>query len=208
MATEIAAVVLAGGRGSRLGVPKAGLSLGDATLLARTVAELKRGFAKVIVVAGSPQLQQPWLGALAGVQILFDPAPYPGPLSALGHGLRATRAAIVFACGCDLPFLRVELAAGLCDLLEPSYQAVAARVQGRPQPLCAAYRRADTVAAIDAMAAAKQSRLRALLERLATRWVEEGQLRKLDPELASFFNLNTPEDYLRALAVLDRSRLG
>ncbi|HLH76467.1 MAG TPA: molybdenum cofactor guanylyltransferase [Candidatus Binataceae bacterium] len=206
MAAELAAVVLAGGRGSRLGAPKAGLRLGNDSLLSKTVGELKRNFAKIIVVAAAAQLEQPWLKGLAGVSVVFDPSPYPGPLSALGQGLRAAQASVVFACGCDLPFLRVELAAGLCALLEPSDQAVAAQVQGRPQPLCAAYRRSDALTAIDALLAAKETRLRALLERLATRWLRESELRALDPELASFFNLNTAEDYLRAQAVLNRSR--
>lgn len=208
MGAEIAAVVLAGGRGSRLGAPKAGLRLGGLTLLARVVDELKHRFGEIVVVAAAPELDQPWLAALSGVEIVFDATPYPGPVAALSQGLGAAQAPVVFACACDLPFLRAELAAGLCAMLAPSEQAVAMRIGGRPQPLCAAYRRPDALAALDAMMAAGETRLRELLDRLLTHWAGEAELRALDPELASFFNLNTAEDYARARTMSDRLKPG
>jgi molybdopterin-guanine dinucleotide biosynthesis protein A len=93
-------------------------------------------------------------------------------------------------------------------MLAPSEQAVAMRIGGRPQPLCAAYRRPDALAALDAMMAAGETRLRELLDRLLTHWVGEAELRALDPELASFFNLNTAEDYARARTMPDRLKPG
>jgi molybdopterin-guanine dinucleotide biosynthesis protein A len=71
-------------------------------------------------------------------------------------------------------------------------------IGGRFQPLCAAYR-CRSAGAIARGLAAGERRLTVLVESLKIRRVDEAQLRGLDPELTSFTNINTPEDYQRAL---------
>ena len=129
------------------------------------------------------------------------PLEYAGPAVALVRGLAAARNEISFVCSCDLPLLRAEVAQALCDWLREmpsSCAAVIPEISGRLQPLAAAYRRACGPM-IAAIAADGESRLTAITMRLNTRQAGEAELRRLDLELLSFLNVNTPEDYARAL---------
>jgi molybdopterin-guanine dinucleotide biosynthesis protein A len=127
-----------------------------------------------------------------------DDAAFEGPVGALRRGLARARGEIVFACSCDLPLLRSDLAAALCAMIEGD-DAVIPQIDRLSQPLCAAYRRGPAAAALVAMEAAGEHRLTLIAERLNVRPVDERELRAFDPDLRSFLNVNTAEDYARAL---------
>jgi len=179
--------------------------------------------------AGEPFPVDPIVQGVAGAVLVRDRNPYAGPAQALIRGLAAATNEVAFACSCDLPLLRADFARSLCDMLG-DYQAVIPEVGGRLQPLCAAYRRAcgaalaagriasraapaaarrasrDDAAAPaadrdDAAAASAEPSLTSLVSRLTLRIVGESELRLLDPDLKCFFNVNTSEDYARALSL-------
>ncbi|HJU28512.1 MAG TPA: hypothetical protein VJ718_05050, partial [Candidatus Binataceae bacterium] len=95
------------------------------------------------------------------------------------------------------PLIRGDVALALCAMTEANDAAIPL-LGGRLQPLYAAYRR-RCAATIERGIAAGEQRLTVLAESLNFRRVDETELRTLDPELASFINVNTPEDYARAL---------
>ena len=80
------------------------------------------------------------------------------------------------------------------------FDAVIPIVGEKLQPLHAAYRKrcADALAAL---ATRGESRLIAIADAVNTRRISENDLLDLDPELRSFFNLNTLDDYQRALKI-------
>lgn len=132
------AVVLAGGRGARLGgVDKAALEVGGRTLLSRALAATG-GAARTIVVGPSRPLPP-------GVLTVIEHPPGGGPAAALAAGLVAVEAEVVVALACDLPHLTGDRVARLVRTL--SARAAADGVaytdeEGRRQPLAAAYRAA------------------------------------------------------------------
>jgi len=92
------AIVLAGGRGSRLGgVDKAALEVGGETLLARTLRALA-GAGRVIV-AGDPR------PVPEGTILVQEEPRFAGPAAAIGAAMAEVRAPYVFLSGCDHPFL-------------------------------------------------------------------------------------------------------
>ena len=181
-----------------MGRPKAELKFGVNTLLERMVAELRRSFPEIVLVTSPAGL--PKAGRLGEVRVVRDEREYEGPLPALALGLSAIRFDYAFVCGCDSPFLRAELASSLCAMLE-HYDAVVPEIAGLVQPLHAVYRK-RCIAAINSMIAAGQARLAQVVQALSVRKVGEQELRALDPELLSFINVNTPEDYQRALRLV------
>lgn len=199
---EFSAIVLAGGRGARMGRPKAGLRFGGAALIARVVGELKGGFEDIVVVAEPRGLGDVGEG-LAGASVICDEREYEGPLPALARGLGGIRNEMAFACSCDVPFLRAEVAWRLCSMLG-DYDAVIPEIEGVGQVLHAVYRR-GCVEAIEGMIAAGERRLRKIAQVVSAQIVGEAELRKIDPELRSFVNVNTPEEYERALRWLEES---
>jgi molybdopterin-guanine dinucleotide biosynthesis protein A len=77
-------------------------------------------------------------------------------------------------------------------------QAVVPMVQGYPQPLAAFYATSCLDVVRDILNSSGKHSLRALLDRLQVRYVSEEQLLAVDPQLRSFFDLDTPQDFLAA----------
>ena len=198
------AIILAGGRSARMGQPKATLRLGGVSLIERTVAELARAFDDVVVVA-APESEAIELPALGAVTIVRDDNAYQGPVGALARGLRAARHELSFACSCDLPMLRSEVASWLMSLVDERDDAVIPQVGERLQPLHAVYRRL-CAGALDAMLARGERRLSAIADAvnsaISARIVADAEYRRADPDRLSCLNINTPADYERAKTLL------
>ena len=195
-AAPAAAIVLAGGRSSRMGRPKAALDFAGVPLLTRVVSELKRRFAEIVVVA-APESEDLLQIDVPATKIIHDEVAFWGPLDALRRGLEAITSEIAFACSCDLPLLDCDVAAAIVAMLD-GFDAAIPIVDGKLQPLHAAYRK-RCAGALAALATRGESRLAAVAGAVNTRRIPENDLRVLDPELHSFFNLNTLDDYRRAL---------
>ncbi|QIK62494.1 NTP transferase domain-containing protein [Leucobacter viscericola] len=91
------AVVLAGGRGSRLGgVDKATLTLGGERLVDRAVAAVRAAGAEHVVVVG------PDHAGGDGVIVVREDPPFAGPLAALAAALPALHSEWVLLLSCDL----------------------------------------------------------------------------------------------------------
>jgi molybdopterin-guanine dinucleotide biosynthesis protein A len=195
-AKEAGAIVLVGGRSSRMGQPKAALDFGGMPLLTRIVIELKWWFDEIVIVAAPQSEGQPRID-VPGLKIVHDETAFAGPLDALRRGLNALDHSIAFACSCDLPMLNSDVAADLVAMLD-DFDAVMPEVGGKLQPLHAVYRKecANSIAALEERG---EKRLTANANAINARKVGEEELRAIDPQLSSFFNVNTPEDYQLAL---------
>ena len=155
--------------------------------------------ADAVVVVAAPGQDCPPLPD--SVRIVRDSVSGRGPLQGLAAGLAALPAAaeIVFATATDAPFLRPAWIRRLHELIGEDDLALPF-VEGFHHPLSAVYRRATTLPAIENLLSQNRLRLLNLMEALRTHVVEGDELRLVDPELASLRNLNTPEDYAKALS--------
>jgi molybdopterin-guanine dinucleotide biosynthesis protein A len=188
-----------------MGLPKAVLPFGAGSILAHLIATL-RGVSDEIVVVAAPLADEPYsidriLSGQADVLVERDEDAFAGPVGALRRGLARAGGEIVFACSCDLPLLRAELAAALCTMVAEA-DAAMPRVEGMLQPLCAAYRRVPAHTELTAMEAVGERRLTMVAERLQVHAIEEAVLRAIDPDLRSLLNVNTAEDYAHALRLM------
>jgi molybdenum cofactor guanylyltransferase len=179
-----AGIVLAGGRSSRMGTPKAGLEWHGSTLLAH-VAGLVGGAGPVVVVR-APGQRLP--GLPAGVRVAEDAHEGRGPLEGLRAGLAALEPEVeaAYVAAVDLPFLTPGAVWRALGALVEGAQAAVPRAGGRAHPLAAAYRPA-VLPVVEALLAEGRTRMGDLLERLEVAWLEE------DPRVLR--NLNTPSDY-------------
>ena len=177
-----------------MGQPKAWLPFGPERLLQRLVRQVSLAVSPVLVVSATDQ-DLPSVD----VPIVRDSAPDCGPLEGLATGLKALQGQVdaAFVTSCDVPFLRPTLIRRLIELLDDRWACVP-RIDGRWHPLTAVYRLEALEIALQ-MLAAGQRRMIDLVQSLPTRIVEAVELRDVDPTLASFRNVNTPEDYASAL---------
>jgi molybdopterin-guanine dinucleotide biosynthesis protein A len=194
------AAVLAGGQSSRLGFPKALLRLGTGrTLIQETVRKLARLSDDPIVVANDR------LFAVAGARLVPDRYPGAASLGGIYSAIAAARHERVVVVGCDMPFLSTRLLARLLAL-SADYDVVAPRVEGYPEPLHAVYSRA-CLAAIQPRVEAGRLKIVGFYQDVRVRYVDEPELRGIDPELRSFRNVNTPELVREALELAAREGL-
>jgi len=203
------AIVLAGGRSSRMGTAKAALPTGGVTVIGRIVRELRKVFSTIVIVA-APADQETFaqetfaieLGADSAVdiKIIRDDIAFAGPVRALAAGLATGPGDRAFACSCDLPLIKSSVVAALIAMLG-QHDAVIPAVDGKLQMLHAVYNRRCAEALRD-MEARGTRRLAALADIVDVRLVGEDELRVIDPGLESFFNLNTPADYDRLQRIL------
>jgi molybdopterin-guanine dinucleotide biosynthesis protein A len=210
------AIVLAGGRSSRMGTAKAALPMGNGiSVIGRIVGELRKLFSTIVIVA-APAAQEPFAleSDLAGVisegtadiKIIRDDIAFAGPVRAIAAALTAGSGDRAFTCSCDLPLLKSSVAAALLAMLG-QHDAVIPVVDGKLQMLHAVYHRRCADAMRD-MEARGNRRLAGLAEIVDARMVGEDELRIIDPKLESFFNLNTPADYddLRRILGIDEGK--
>ena len=174
-----------------MGRDKAALPFGGESMVARAVHIASQVSADVMVVG-------PSVVAEAGhARHIADPG--DGPLVAVTTALRSAREEAVLLLACDMPLVTPALLR-LLHALAGDADACVPRVDGIAVPTCAVYRR-EVVAIAGPLVARGARALRALLEGLSVRWVEESELRTVDPDLVSFIDCDTPEDYARALAI-------
>jgi molybdopterin-guanine dinucleotide biosynthesis protein A len=183
-------LILAGGKGARLGRPKADLVLHGETLLSRAVHQVRPAVDRVLVsVAAGTALQLP------GVEVVPDAYPGQGSIVGLTTGLRAAGESVL-ALAVDMPFLNLALIRRLISLA-PGWDAVIPRSRGWFEPLHAVYAPA-CLPVFEELIRAGQYQIVPAFSRLRALYLEESELARLDPDGLAFFNINTPSDLQRA----------
>ena len=148
------AVVLAGGRGTRLGgADKPGLVVGQRTLLGSVVWAVTEAGASRVVVVGPQRPASGSPGARGAEQVRYtreDP-PGGGPVPALRRGLAEVSAPDVVLLAADLPFLRpVHVTRLLAALAGPAARGAALLdASGQPQWLASGWPAAVLRAALE-----------------------------------------------------------
>ena len=185
--------ILAGGFGKRLGMEKARALAAGRPLLHWTAAAVARLTDDLIVVRRSDQR----LATAEGLvwREAVDREAERGPLAGIEAALEAARHDLVLVFACDMPLLRPALVRLLVRVAD-GVDVVIPVVNGREEPLAAAYRVSCLESVRDALAAGR-GRPVAILEELRVRRLAEAELRAEDPCLASLTNVNYPEDLER-----------
>lgn len=192
-----AGAVIAGGRGNRLGLgrPKAWVEVAGRSLLDRALGAL------------AAHVRHTWVAAPAGFELppgryqrVDDDAGMAGPLAGLAAALCAIGQGEVLALGVDYPLVQPEWLAALAAWPTEG-RGVVPRVGGRMQPLVARYPARQGAALRSALARGERALVPAVLD-LDPVVIEESEVRRTDPELLSFINLNTREDLARVERLL------
>lgn len=196
----VAGVILAGGRGARLGgMDKAHLRLAGETLLERMVGTYRTLFSEIVLAVREREGFREF-----GLPLATDNYPGRSPLLGIEAGLDRIEADRAFFAACDAPFLNPGLVRVLVDHAGPEWDVVIPKKSdGYFEPLCAVYSKA----CLDPIRALLESGGRKVIDfypEVRVREVPQSLLTPHDPRLDSFFNINTPEDLARARAMAGR----
>jgi len=186
-------VILSGGLASRYdGTEKALLRVGGTRLLDRIYAIYTKLFEEIILVTNTPQKFLEW-------DLLIVPDLYPirSSLTGIHAGLFFMTNPFAFISACDTPFLKKEVVETVIAKIEPEIDIVMPETSAGLEPLCAAYSKRCLEPAQQHL---EQEKLKIIktFRKSRIKTISEKVLRKKDPDLLSFFNINAPDDLKRA----------
>ncbi len=183
--------VLAGGKSTRMGRNKALLPIRGQPLIVHIIERLNPLADEVLIVARTPETY-----AFLGVPVVLDRYEGVGPLAGLQAAFAAAQGDLIMVVACDMPLVQQETFAYLLSLAN-DVDVVMPRIGGREEPLHAVYRPATCLPAVEKAIREGRKRLISFLPDVRVRYVDENALRRVDPELISFVNVNTPEEWKR-----------
>jgi molybdopterin-guanine dinucleotide biosynthesis protein A len=183
------AVILAGGKGSRLNfVEKALLELHGKPILNHIIETLARCADEIIVVARDEDQQRKL--HLDGVTVVRDEVQDFGPVAGICSGLSASSSQYAFVAACDMPFINADVV----DLLFHRAAGYDVAIPYPPEPLHAVYRREATIRAAKAAIHRRKGAIMYVLDQLHVNYVPKDEIRLIDPSLCTFVNINSLED--------------
>jgi molybdenum cofactor guanylyltransferase len=190
---KAAAIILSGGKSSRMGTNKALLKLNEKTTIERMVDILKIYFDDIILVTNDLEDYQ-----FLGVKMVSDHYPGKGPLAGFHAGLMASDYDVNFITACDMPFISGELAATLVNMID-HHDALVPVINGKMQTLCGVFQKKN-VTKIEECIENGRLPIKQLLDHLNVLYVTEKELQaytNIDLERV-FFNMNHPHEYEEA----------
>ncbi len=191
MKTDLAAVVLTGGKSSRMGTDKAFLPMPDSpteTFLSHTLSLLHNFDCIALSVAAKDEKYHPY-----GCLQIPDCWPEIGPMGGIASALSALDTHAVLVLACDTPFLSDALISRMTSAYaaHPDAQCICCSdIEGQIQPLCAIYAKSALPYFLESIAEERYA-LRHVINQLSP------VLLTLDETLAAqaAANINTPEEY-------------
>ena len=195
-ALAITSIVLAGGKGTRLGKDKLLEVVGGRPLLQRVVDSLSPISERILVVSAQGQKRPSLQATQIDVATVPDIYPGKGALGGIYTGLSASDSRRSLVVAADMPFLNPDLLQHLFSLAM-DFDVVMPRVRGEIEPLHAVYSRA-CLPAIHEQLERSQLQIRVFLDKVRVRYFEEAEIERFDPGHLSFFNVNTREDLMKA----------
>jgi molybdopterin-guanine dinucleotide biosynthesis protein A len=182
-------IILSGGSNKRMGGKnKAFLPLGGQTILDRLYDALQGVFSEVLLVTKDPLQYLSW-----DLTIVTDLFPTRSSLTGIHAGLFHASAPHAFITACDTPFLKAELITALLEELEPRWDVIIPVTEQGSQPLCAIYSK-RCIKPIESQLKNQDPKIVNFFPQVKVKEIPEERLRQADPDLTSFFNINTPED--------------
>jgi molybdopterin-guanine dinucleotide biosynthesis protein A len=199
--SQLGAVVLAGGRSSRLGQDKAFLKVNGQFLIELIVDQLAQLSDEVIIVANEASRYEQFEAVVVG-----DAYPGKGALGGIYSGLTASTSSHCLVVACDMPFLNLSLLRYMQGLAS-DYDVVIPRIGKLTEALHAIYSR-DCLPFIDDLLEAGDLRIVHFFSHVRVRYVDRDEVDIFDPEHLSFFNINNQTNLMRAREIWAGGRSG
>jgi len=198
---DIGCIVLAGGKGLRLGRDKTVETIGNTSLLERVVFYLSLFDSDIIIVTASKQ-SLPRFIDYPKLRIVSDTYPGKGPLGGVYTGLVASDSLYNLVVACDMPFLNQYLL-GYMLQVSAGFDVTIPRLGNMVEPLHAVYSK-KCLKVIEKLLGEGSLKIDRLLSLVRVRYVEAKEIESFDPEHLSFFNINTKDDLNMADGLINR----
>jgi len=183
------AVILAGGKSSRMGFNKAFAKLNRKRFIEIQVEELSKYFLEVMIVSNDPGLY-----SYLGVKVVTDIIPGKGPLSGIHAELVESCHEECFIVPCDMPFILGGMGKRLIELTK-GFDGVVPILNGKLEPLCAVYNK-SCIHVIENCLKRDIHKVKEFYQFVNLRYVEADELVETTRKL--FYNVNNQTELVKA----------
>lgn len=191
--TACTGVILAGGLNKRFsGQNKALLKIGDRRIIDNIIDMFTSLFEEIILVTNQPMDYLEW-----DVNIVTDIFQAQSSLTGIHAGLFYASNPFVFVTACDTPFLKKELVEFIVSEIEPKTAVVIPETSEGTEQLSAVYSK-TCLSLMEKQVLEEVFQIKKMFRKVRVKKIPEKKLRAIDPQLMSFFNINTDADYLKA----------
>lgn len=203
-----AAVILCGGKSSRMGRAKAELMFGDETMLQRVARVLSQVVDHIVIVAAADQAIPSFekLDTNCSWSVARDTLEFAGPLAGMNVGLSELVGLestdeccpdFAYVTSCDVPFLNTDFVQELFRRAE-NYDIAVPVDEKHLHPLAAVYR-VGLAERVQQLVTDGERRPRVLFDLVPTNRIPTTTLERYDSGLMTLVNLNSPSEYKAAL---------
>lgn len=176
-------------------------------LIQRVIERLSPAAEEIIVTTNRPEEYR-----FLDLRLIPDLKPGRGALGGLYTAIASASQPIVAVVACDMPFASASLlGAGSRILVEEEADVVIPRLangEGKSrgyEPLHAVYRRETCLPAIEAAIDSDQWKVIAWFPQVSVRVLTPQEIKEHDPSGLAFWNVNTPEEFLKAETIAQTS---
>ena len=187
LCTDVTGVILAGGKSRRYGKNKAFVKIDNVPLIERVTKVMESIFQDLVIITNTPDEY-----AYLKFPMYEDLIKGLGPIGGIYTALSSIKNDAGFFVACDMPFLNSHLIQYMLKIKD-DYDVVIPRISGKMEALHSLYAR-KCLPAIKNLIACKEYQVFRFFPDISVHYVEEKEIRRFDPELKSFFNINRPEE--------------
>ena len=202
---SLTAIILAGGKSSRIGLNKSKdqMKLAGRPLIDWVISKLTSldNLTEENIIIVGPKDKYP--KHKRGIEDVF---PQRGPLGGVFSGLKASTSQYNLVVGCDMPFLKIELLQYMRENIDSNDIIIPRYNQGYIEPLCAIYSK-NCLEIIEKNLQSGILSVRKIFPYLRIKFIEEEEIKKIDPKFYSFFNVNFKHDFRKAEELIKKKEI-
>ena len=192
------AIILAGGKSTRMGFDKALLNICGRPVVQMIMSQLREIFDDIVVVTNNPE-GFTGLDARITVDILKD----SGPLGGIHAGLTVSKSKYAFLTACDMPILSPEYAKYMVEIARKEMPDAVISQKGEwIEPFHALYSK-DLAEDIKRNVEKGMYKIFDVIKTKKVVRISESKVREFSPDLGIFTNLNNMADLERFLNRLE-----
>ncbi|HLS35760.1 MAG TPA: molybdenum cofactor guanylyltransferase [Bacillota bacterium] len=193
---DICAVVLCGGKSTRMGTNKALLPINDKPVIEHIIHKLRKLTDEIILITNDKEAYE-YL-QLPMYRDRFDDA---GPLAGIESAMYHVHAEKYMFVACDMPFIQADVYKYLVQTIA-HHDAVVPIFEGRVHPLASIYKR-TALPIIQEKLLKDDLRVRSFYDEIDIKYVDK--FPNVDKKTIEqhFFNMNNPEQYEQAKEIFD-----
>lgn len=190
---EITGAVLCGGKSSRIGMEKAFRTLNGKPIFEQVLEVLEKIFENIVISSNNRRLFSPY-----GFPVIEDIYKDKDAIGGIYSVLKNISTQYVFVVACDMPFIDENAIRYLINQAN-GYDVVVPKVKGKYQPLFALYSK-NCIDLIERNILNHRLKIVDIIEQMNSKIVSGKELKKICNIEKNFFNINTEDDFLKAIS--------